>query len=251
MEKLELFCSRNTPSTTPDPDGSGGGASPPSRPHFVEAARNSVGVPYSRVIWARTHQRTRFGMGKTAEERSWSLPRNAGPDLQAGSRGGGGPVEPGASGTSGETSSAAAALGNGGFGEGVEREGREREGTARERGRGVRPTKTNRPKRESRILCAEATSGAARGRFGAFSAVRSSIWTARIICYNTGHWPGRYLSFLPTLIYGYANECRELNYFFSQFNCVKNTHYLMHWYFCLQLWQSSSRIKKSNSILLF
>ena len=85
-------------------------------------------------------------------------------------------MEPGASGTSGETSSAAAALGNGGFGEGVEREGRERkEQRERERGRGVRPTKTNRPKRESRILCAEATSGTARGRFGAFSAVRSSI----------------------------------------------------------------------------
>lgn len=41
-------------------------------------------------------------------------------------------MEPGTSGTSGETSLAAAPLGNGGFGESVQREGREREGTARE-----------------------------------------------------------------------------------------------------------------------
>ena len=84
-------------------------------------------------------------------------------------------MEPGSSGTSGETNSAAAAaaLGNGGFGEGVESEGREREREREETG--VRPTKTNRPKRGSRIRCAEATSGTARVRFGASSAVRSSI----------------------------------------------------------------------------
>ena len=130
-------------------------------------------------------------------------------------------MEPGASGTSGETSSAAAALGNGGFGEGVESEGREG-ARERERRRGCAPRrriglKGNPGSAVQRPRVAPPASVSARHQPSDRRSERLGSFV-RVLELQRCHPQGSYLSFLPALIYGSVNECRnwksELNYFF-------------------------------------